>query len=77
MNNKFDAYLSMVDAYTKQHPEQRLGQVFFNVLYIMHPKVADQFIRATANDPFHNDDVIPVFLIQVHDILTGGDEDGS
>lgn len=66
----FDKYLINVDLYFREHPQQRLGQVFFNVLYLKHPRVAE-VVRGTKNDPFHNDDVIPVFLIQVAELLEG------
>ena len=34
----------------------RYGQLFFNVLYERHPRLADD-IRATTLDPFHKDAV--------------------
>ena len=34
----------------------RYGQVFFNTLFDMHPRLADD-IRSTHRDPFHKDEV--------------------
>lgn len=39
----------------------RLGQAYFNTLYVARPDLADR-VRATACDPFNNDAVVPRFI---------------
>lgn len=41
----------------KVYPEWRIGQSFFNSLYIMYPEIADE-IRGTKYDPFHRTEVM-------------------
>lgn len=43
------------------YPSYRWGQALFNVLHSMRPELADE-IRGTTMDPFHRDDMAPVFL---------------
>jgi hypothetical protein len=43
---------------------ERLGQSFFNILYLEHPEIADA-IRGTALDPFHYDEVNDLVIIEV------------
>lgn len=41
----------------KKYPEWRIGQSFFNTLYMMYPDVADD-IRGTKYDTFHRTELI-------------------
>lgn len=52
----------------RQHPEQRSGQVAFNVLHASHPDVSNR-IRGTVLDPFHDNDRMPLFLAAVQEWL--------
>jgi len=47
-------YLSLVNTTKKEKPHWRYGQVLFNALYDINPKIANQ-VRGTASDPFHFD----------------------
>lgn len=60
MNN----YLVNLRQYLKSNPEQRFGQAAFNVCYLMDPEMADS-LRGTHFDPFHNDDRVGEFLVEV------------
>lgn len=57
----FNDYLAMVSSAKVDHPEWRMGQTYFNVLYITHPAFADSF-RSGKFDPFYLDDRIGSFL---------------
>lgn len=41
----------------EDYPEWRTGQSFFNALYMMYPKVADD-VRGTKYDPFYITELI-------------------
>jgi len=45
-------YMKQVEEEETNHPEWRYGQVLFNVLYEMKPKIANE-IRGTNSDPFY------------------------
>lgn len=59
---KFENYLESVKK-AAEHPknEQRLGQLYFNILAKWRSDLTD-VIRATENDPFYDDRRIPQFL---------------
>lgn len=59
----FQGYLDAVVASRTEHPEWRLGQAFFNVLYELRPDLAER-ARATEFDPFYNDRILD-FLVWV------------
>lgn len=63
----FEEYLVMVANAKRAHPEWRLGQTYFNVLYEVRPDLSDgkQAIRASAIDPFYQDHLVAVFLVDV------------
>jgi hypothetical protein len=61
---EFVQYLMAVKRALDAHPEWRVGQTFFNVLYDLRPDCANA-IRGTALDPFHRDRVLASFLICV------------
>lgn len=42
-------------------PEQRQGQMAFNLLTVMHPVLAES-VRGSRHDPFYNDDRLTVFF---------------
>lgn len=48
-----------------KHPSIRVGQFYFNELYVHHPALADE-IRATSADPFYNDSNIVMFWAMVY-----------
>jgi hypothetical protein len=60
----FDRYLLEAVFYKAEHPEQRLGQAYFNILVRIRPLLAES-IRWGALDPFHSDDRFPQFLNHV------------
>lgn len=51
----FEGFLCNVLTYLTRHPEQRIGQGLFNVLYMVRPDLSEQ-IRATELDPFNTHD---------------------
>ncbi len=53
--NKMDEYLNAVADALNNNPRWRYGQTLFNVLYEMHPEVADE-IRGADLDPFYKRD---------------------
>lgn len=59
---------AMVDAYNDNHPEQRRGQVWFNVMAMLSPvaHLAEE-VRGTDRDPFYDDDRLPAFLHHVQE----------
>jgi hypothetical protein len=61
METSFNDYINRVLQMQEAHPEWRVGQTFFNVLYIMRPKMADQ-VRGSEIDPFYQDDRVLIFL---------------
>jgi pectate lyase len=60
-SKSFILYLQSLE---HKHPQIRLGQHMFNQLYDISPKLADS-VRGGTIDPFHNDNVIPSFLLHV------------
>lgn len=46
------------------NPTFRKGQVLFNALFKLYPLIADE-VRATENDPFYDDTIIPAFKKRV------------
>lgn len=42
-------------------PEQRQGQMAFNLLTVMHPVLAER-IRGSVRDPFYRDERLPEFF---------------
>lgn len=57
----FNDYLIECIEKQKLHPEWRIGQTYFNVLYEMKPVLADQ-IRGGQLDPFYKHSRIDDFL---------------
>lgn len=53
----FDEFLDVWREAIEDSPEERPGQLLFNLLYEEDPLLADG-IRGTALDPFYADDVI-------------------
>ncbi|MEU5690922.1 hypothetical protein [Actinosynnema sp. NPDC020468] len=49
-------YLDLVDEYLRQHPDQRVGQAYYNVLRIGWPHLAPEV------DCFSRDYRLPAFL---------------
>lgn len=58
---QMDAYWLLVMAYRKKHPEQREGQILFNVFASLKPDMAN-FVCGKHFDPFYDDDRIPLFV---------------
>lgn len=50
-------------------PGWRLGQTAFNVVYDIHPDVANK-IRTSPLDPFNDDEVLDAFWAKVGELLT-------
>lgn len=60
----FPQYCAKAVRYMIGHPEQRLGQSYFNVLHMVRQDLADA-VCGTVRDPFYwdnDDDRIEVFL---------------
>jgi hypothetical protein len=59
----YDQYLDEVKRIwsSTAHPEWRMGQTYFNVLYAIRPDLANR-IRGSSLDPFYFDDRIYEFL---------------
>lgn len=66
---KYQAFLEHCEAAQLGRPEWRRGQTYFNELHRINPKLAD-FIRATAADPFYNDNNLQPFLVMVWSYAT-------
>lgn len=63
----FDEYLVRVMIALDQHPEWRVGQTYFNVLYRVRIQLANEHIRGKPGiDPFYDDRIIPAFLAEVY-----------
>lgn len=61
---EYIAFLLPAAGYRSQRQMERLGQAFFNILYLEHPDIADA-IRGTALDPFHYDEVNDLVIAEV------------
>lgn len=61
MSDRLRRYKSVRNARAADHPEERMGQCYFNALYAVEPELADE-IRGTADDPFYDDGCIPEFM---------------
>ena len=61
--SKFEQYMMRVIVRKIEHPEWRLGQTYFNVLFWddFDKEFADS-IRGTELDPFHSNSVNAAFL---------------
>ena len=57
---QYAVVLAAADVNRISNPEWRRGQAVFNVLYKLHPEVADS-IRGTEHDMYHNDENIEQF----------------
>jgi hypothetical protein len=55
----------------RSHSEWRIGQTFFNCLYMISPDVANE-IRGTKNDPFNNDSKLANFFECISCYSSGG-----
>lgn len=64
-NGEFGEYLYQVSSVKTDNPTWRMGQTYFNVLYHLHPLVANMY-RSSYIDPFYKDDNIPKFLEHVY-----------
>lgn len=53
--DKINLFYETAVQYKHEHPAQRLGQVYFNVLHVMRTDLANE-IRGTAFDPFYKKD---------------------
>lgn len=58
---RFDKYLQAYARYHLEYPTQRAGQAMFNALALFDIKVANQ-VRSKGWDPFHNDEMVGMFL---------------
>lgn len=59
----YDRFDETIKQYTKDNPNQRKGQIVFNVMYTMYPDAANLF-RGTELDPFYNDKKIAKFTFE-------------
>ena len=54
-------YLQHVSHTYCAHPAWRVGQTYFNVLYLLRPDLSER-VRGSELDPFHVDTRLPAFL---------------
>ena len=66
----FEDYTKAVDKAQAKHPEWRLGQTAFNVLWELRPDLSEQ-VRATEIDPFHSTARLPQFFAWVQERWDG------
>lgn len=74
-NAAYEQFMRNVNDYRMHHPEQRRGQAFFNVLYVMYPALGNS-VRGTEIDPFNDDERIPYMLDFLYDALKRMEEEG-
>lgn len=58
---QMDEVLKISNKEIVYHPYLRKGQSFFNTLYHMYPKHAEE-IRATRYDPFYQDEILEICM---------------
>lgn len=56
----FEEYIQTTVKYIRENPEQRMGQAYLNVLWIVAPTVYTYACEYA--DPFNNDSCLPEFL---------------
>ena len=61
MDNTLTAYFSSVYKALEANVNWRIGQVYFNILYIMRPDISER-VRGTNLDPFYDDKIVNDFL---------------
>jgi hypothetical protein len=61
----FTAFMLHVIEYDRQHHKQRSGQAAFNALWDVRPDIANDVIRGTEADPFHDDSRLLLFWERV------------
>ena len=64
--SQMTTYLDHVSKYLGYSTNERIGQAHFNVLYKLHPELANQ-IRATDKDPFYKDERLADFMEEISD----------
>lgn len=68
----FNDFVNHAEARRHSHPDERIGQRYFNALSEISPELADE-IRNGPNDPFHMDQKLPAFCEEVAQMLYEGD----
>lgn len=63
----FQDYLDLV-AKKLQQPDQKKGQVYFNVLSLNRPDLMSELRDDTGLNTYHNDENIPTFLEWLRDV---------
>jgi hypothetical protein len=61
-------YLDLVDEYMRHHPDQRVGQAYYNALRLEWPHLQHEIV-ATERDCFSSDSQLPAFLDWVEHAL--------
>lgn len=56
----FEEFVARVADEQVRHPEWRVGQTAFNVLWKLRPELAEQ-VRVTEANPYYLDDRLPAF----------------
>ena len=54
-------WIKLVAKYRKLRPEWRKGQMLFNTLHILQPKLANE-VRSSEIDPFYSDERIKEYI---------------
>jgi hypothetical protein len=60
-HSRYRQFEEAVIAEQRAHPDWRLGQTVFNVLYEKDPALADE-VRGGPVDPFYNDGLVPALM---------------
>ncbi len=55
-------YLCKVHRYMKDHPGERTGQAYINVLYKVRQDLAEQIWADGYRDPFYDNRLLPAFF---------------
>lgn len=62
---KYDQYLQDASNYASEHPEQRVGQAFMNVLYTFDER--RHMLLPIALDPYNHEERFQPFLAYLKD----------
>jgi hypothetical protein len=57
-------FITKIIEYRRANPEQREGQIYFNVAADCFPETVEN-LRGTEDDCFYNDALIPQFMHQI------------
>jgi hypothetical protein len=67
-NSNSEFWISLHNEAMRRLNTQRVGQSYFNALYILRPEIAD-YIRSSNADPYHDTEILPLFFIAIAEQL--------